>query len=559
MLRPAPDAPLPDSSLPAWEPLRLLLHPYALLLLVTLTVWCLDGYDIGPVNDGWTKLGTAAPATLGALFDFRSTEIFTLWPYARSIILATGGFQVLQIAMLAFTLLRGILWYEVVKRFFPSHPYYALACGLAALFHPFDGGLFWVGALGVYLPLVWALALCLVSLQHLETGSRASWAAMLALQIIYCCNYPAYLFVVLALPVGAWLLRRIEGRHDSALYLLKISVPVVACVSLQYLFASRGVGREGSVLDVDLRAALAGYGHAAARLIPAFTGIAGACRGAYLWLALPPALFAAVLVLVNDRAHAVEVVQVRSRAFQFTYLGGLIALALLAYLPYAFSLDRFGDMRQLLLAGIFIYALLLYVPFVILPTRWHGKRLATSLLLLFTALTVVTGLEGRRHWVDGYRAEERLLAALSVGVPHPAPGSFLLVELGNQTQSRELAGFYNNYQAFGYALNLLYGDMNLRGAITEMGHEPFTLAQNGVTLQAPVRSRGVFIPYGQLIVLDYSEGKPARLLNMADLMSSTEAGAGIPVHTLGSYTAQPGMSMNACSLLEKGLRPDYCR
>lgn len=536
------------------------LHPYLLFLVAALAVWWPDGYNIGPVTDAWLKLDYAVPASPLAFYNFKSAEIFTLWPYAHSVILSAGGFQVCQVALLAFTVMRAALWYEIVKRLFPENPPFAVACGLTALFHPFDEGIFWLGALGVHLALVWALAYCVAALEHLRSGSRVSLAGMFVLQIIYCLNYPAFLLIIVALPVGAWILRRIAGFRDPLGYIIKIGIPVFIFIGLQLLLATRGVGREGKVIDLDLHEVWAGYVYAGSHVAKAAVQFFTECKLAYLAAAFIPAVLAYLALVVGAIGPAPLREPGRSRTFYWVSAGGLLVLALLSYLPYALSTDRFDDTRQFLAAGIFVSALLLLLPCVALRKYFQSRHAAGALLAVVMVGTVISGLEGRKQWVDDYRAQEGLLASIAALLPHPAAGSFIVVNLEDKSQPHELAGFYNRHQTLEGALHMMYDDPSLHAAFTEFGEAPFTFGKDGVAINSHnPENQGLSAPYGSLILIDYSGSRQARLLDRQWLAQFAPKGISFGNRNLGHYDAAPSSGAIICTLLEKDYRPAYCR
>ncbi|HLW73483.1 MAG TPA: hypothetical protein VKT74_00280, partial [Gammaproteobacteria bacterium] len=125
---------------------RVLLHPYTLFILVALVVWMRDGFNIGPVNDGWIKLEQFLSHS--RIYNDSGIRMFGSIPRELGMHLYSGGFLGWQAALFLLTVLRAGLYYEIVKRLFPAHGALAIACGLIALFHPADDVYFWVDVTG---------------------------------------------------------------------------------------------------------------------------------------------------------------------------------------------------------------------------------------------------------------------------------------------------------------------------------------------------------------------------------------------------------------------------
>ena len=538
----------------AW--LDRLLHPYTLFLLVALATWLLDGFNIGYVNDGWVQL--AAGKTLA---NYHSTRVFGIFPRSLGLLLVPSGFQGLQMVLLALTVLRGVLMFEIVKRLIPSRPLFAVAAGLVALFHPADEVYFWVDAVGVCFALVLALICCLAALVHLQTRSRESLATLLFFQLLSCFTYSAFLPLIIGFPVGAWLLRRAEGYRDSPLYLLKTSLLVLAFVGFEAGMAAQGFTRDSAVADVNLHSALLGYAFQSHMFGETLEDFFTSSMRVYWLVALPVGLAAwYVGASLYGKQGDMRLEGKRSWRFYALLVAGLSVLAALSYLPYAVSTQRFDNTRMLLAAGIFIYMIFLLPLFVLLPKYLHVKHAFAALLAVLAMCVVVTGLEHRQWWVSMYRTQEGLMSAIAAVVPDPPPGSVIVVNLHRGWQAKALAGFYNRRNAFSSALGLMYGDIDLQAGFTDFEQPPFVFDRASLEVRSQIPSdMGLVVPYDRLVLVDYLPDGSAHILDRAWLQRWAPKGMDLSAYKPGDYGSAPGEGAIICTMLEKDHRPAYCR
>lgn len=538
--------------------LGLLFHPYVLFLVVALTVWWPDGFNIGPVNDGWVDL-----VNRRLLPDDFSTRIFGSFFFrALGMHLVHSGFQGWQALLFVPTVLRGALMYEIVKRLFPRQALFAVACGLIALFHPADTVYFWVDAAGIGVAMVFALAAILCGIVHLQTGSRASLLATILFQLTSCFAYTAFLLVILAVPVLVWLLGRLQGRKYLFLNLIRVSAFMVAFIVFQAVLAFGGHGREAVVMDISLSAALAGYAHQAGWFCRTLLAFLRPFGSSYWPIAIIPGLFAYGVAV---RAAPVREAEPKPDATQKPWLIpsvvvlGLLALAVIAYLPYAISNLRFGVAREMLGAGIFLYMLLLLPVFYLLLPRLNSRHAGFAMVALLAVLITVTGLTIRKAWVGVYRAEEQVLAAVATLVPSPPTGSVIVVHLNRPMQVNNIQAYTNRRGTFVQALRFMYGDDSLQAGFTDFDQLPFLFDKTGLEVKAPAAiNKGLVAPYGKLILVDYLADGSARILDRAWLQQHAPKGTDLSAYAPGGYGSVPGESAIICTMLEKSFRPAYC-
>lgn len=63
---------LPGSFVRQASRATVLLHPYLIFVVVALVVWLPDGFNIGPVNDGW--VGITRIHLVDSAFDVRALQ-----------------------------------------------------------------------------------------------------------------------------------------------------------------------------------------------------------------------------------------------------------------------------------------------------------------------------------------------------------------------------------------------------------------------------------------------------------------------------------------------------
>lgn len=556
--------------------LALLAHPAVLIAVVALSAWLLDGFNIGPINDGWTFMGGASAAgpAIGSWLEERP---FIPIPMYLGLTLTPHSFYGWQLIMLVVTGARGLLFFAIIRKFAPGHPLFCLACGLIAVFHPGDSSYFWAECVGPHFGIDIALAACLTAIIFLQSGSLWMLGATLLLQFLACFTYSSCLPLMMALPAGAWLLSRVQGPAQSLWRLLAIVVPVLVLTGIYAFLVSHGHGRAGAVASVSLEGAMAGYSRESGLFLQQTADIFDDFRPSYLPFVILPGLLAwysATRVIRKDSAPP-------SWRAQLLIVVGMIVLAGVSYLPYAVSTVRFGAYRQLLLPGMFLYSAVLFLVFVTLPSvvlpsrlrvRWSAPRWLrvpqwrALLLTLLTAITVVVGFEKREIFISQYRSQEGLLAAIAQVLPNPAPDTVILVHLPNQSQSGWLAGLYNRTVAFTGALRYMYDDyptspeqIRIRGGFTSFGKYPFLTFET-----RRVRTTHMWHPgysawaiYKQLVLIDYDGNGTARILGRNWLQ---QFAPGVNLQAYGPITQGPPRTSptNACTMLEKGFRPSYC-
>lgn len=539
----------------------LLFHPYVLFLIVALAVWLPDGFRIGDTNDGWMQIGTVLQ-THGAL---RSNipRMFGGVPMWLGMHLDPGGFIGLQAIMLVFTLFRGVLLYEIATRLVPGSRCFALAAGLAAEFQPADRSYFWLGASGLHLSFVTALAACLFAIVHLQSRSRASLLAALAFQFLSGFTYPGFIPLMTLLPVGAWVLKRLAGETPSPLYLIKMNAVVAIAIVGDLVMMHYGKGRDTAVADLNLHDAFAGFGWAAANLARAPFLLSHDMHSRYWLPAVLAALFGLGTATLGLSPHAAEApatpLPLRRTAVVFA---GLIGLSLLSYLPYSISTVRFLPDRTLLGAGLFGYCALLLLVFALLPERKALSRpLALAAVVFLTGLCVVTGLVKREFWVREYRQQEHLLSALAATLPHPPPGSFILVHLQDPADAHQLRGFTTREAAFIVALRYLYADMSLNGGFVGFDANRVAFDADGMHTRKTMLpdSDKLFTDYGHLIAVDYVPADAAvHILGKDWLVPQTGLKAAAVDYAPPPATAAADADARICSMLEPAYRPVYC-
>ena len=536
---------------------QVLLHPYALFLLLALIPFLYTGFDIGPANDGWIKLGgflAGAP-----IYTTHTTRMFGGMPRDLGMLLGGGGFAAWQGFLLLFTLLRGVLFYEIVRRLFPERGAFAVACGLVAIFQPADAVDFWVDVTGVQMALVTALAACLGALVYLQTGRRTALLAVLLFQLFTCLTYSAFLLLMVAFPLGAWLLRRAEGQAAGWLYLLRCCSLPVAYVIFQAVLVLVHVGHEGQVADLRPLRILGGYGLESVIFLRNSAAWLGELRWGYLAWALPPAVLA---WFTARHASAAQQPVLKPRRWWLLLCLGLLALAAACYFPYAVSEVRLGGRRQLFMAAVFLYMLALLPLFLWLPRKLRLPWLPWALTAAIALVSALVGLEHRSYWAETYRGEEKLLAGIAALAPDPAPGTYFVVHLHDAAEARGLGGFANRRTALEFALRLMYRDHSLHAAFASPAGPMFTFTPDQLIVRQRLRINrgGNRAPYSRMVVVSFTPDGKLRLLGREWLQHYAPPGTDLkdydPVARLGTA---PSPDSRVCVMLERAMRPDYCR
>lgn len=541
--------------------MALLARPAVLIFLVASSAWLLDGFNIGPVNDGWTFFGGDS-ATGDAFESLVGARVFINIPSYLGLTFVPHGFQGWQWVMLAVTFVRGWLFFAIMRRLVPDQPLFCLACGLVAVFHPGDNSFFWAECVGPHFGLDLALAACLTAVIYLQAGPRwVLWATWL-LQFLACFTYSSCLPLMMALPLGAWLLSRAQGPAQDARRLLLIVAPILLLAGIYAFLVLSGFGRAGVVASFSMDGVVAGYRHESALFLQETADVFGGFRPVYLAFAAVPALLAGYIVIKASRDESAP----RALRWQILLFAGLIVLAAVSYLPFAVSTVRFGNKRQLLAAGIFLYSAGLFLVLVMLPAWLHARHWRALVVLVLAGVTVIVGLEKRAAFVSQYRTQEQLLAGIAALVPQPPADSVILVHVSNRRQASALAGLYNRVTAFSGALRFMYNDyaggqpIGISGGFTSFGRYPdLTFKQLGVTTTHQWHSTyDIYAPYRHLILIDYDAHGRAKLVDRAGLQKLAPKDQDLSGYGPVIGAATPAPKSNICTMLEKNFRPSYC-
>jgi hypothetical protein len=532
--------------------LQVLSHPYLLFLLAAFAVWIPQGFNIGPVNDGWVQMASG-------LLRWDPSRVFGNIPVSIGMMLTPDRFIGVQLVILTMMVLHASFFYEIVKRLLPGRALVALAAGLIGLFHSADRSYFWVGAMGLQFGLTTALGSALCAILYLDLGRRRYLAATLILQLLSVFTYPGFLPLIMGVPLGAWLLRRLSGARPSASFLFKVNLPWVVAGCLYVYLLHAETGRNAKVADIHFAAALSGYTWALHGL---FRTIPEVFKGLRLGYFLPALLAAALAYPAAAAAARRDQVRPPEAMDGWRYLGlalaGLLLLALASYLPYSISKVRYNNSRTLLAGGMFAYTAVAVALLAWLQPRLN-KAWLVGLLMALTGYTVLVGQYERDGWVEPYRAEEHLLAAIAASVPHPIPGTVFLVYLHEPDQTDGIGGFYNRELIFSVALRHMYREYTLSGRFYGFGDDQVSFGPDGLNMRGYHRSLGPLQRYQSLIVVDYPAG--ASFAPVLD-RSWLEQQAGSHAAAAAGYTPRFGTTPTGdaimCSMLEQGSRPGYC-
>jgi hypothetical protein len=540
----------------------LLARPAVLIFVTALSAWLLDGFNIGPISDGWTFFGgdSAAGDPLRSLAGART---FIRLPTFLGLTFVSHGFQGWQLMLLAVTCARGWLFLAIIRRFVPDQPLFSLACGLVAVFHPGDSSFFWAECVGPHFGLDLALAACLTAVIYLQAGPRWMLWVTWVLQVLACFTYSSCPPLMAALPIGAWLLSWMQGPRQETRRLLEVVIPILLLLGIYAFLVSSGLGHAGVVASLSLDGVIAGYQHESALFLQETVAVFDGFRPVDLAFALVPALLAYWIAIQASRDESTP----RTLRWQILLFTGLIALAAVSYLPYAVSTVRFGDYRQLLAPGMFLYSAGLFLVFVMLPARFHARHWRALAILVLAGVTVIVGLEKRAIFISQYRTQEQLLAGIAAIVPAPPADTVILVHVSDRNQASALAGLYNRVTAFSGALRFMYNDyaagqpIGISGGFTSFGRYPqLTFKKQGLTTTHYWHPEyGIYAPYSHLILIDYDVHGRARILDRSGLQKLAPKDQDLSGYGPVIGAAVPGPASNICTMLEKGFRPRYCR
>jgi hypothetical protein len=379
------------------------------------------------------------------------------------------------------------------------------------------------------------------------------------LQLVSAFTYPAFLPLMLGVPVGAWLLRWLGGGRPPVSFLLKVGASVVVVGGIYWYLLNLGAGRNSRVMDVHVAEAVSGYGWVLRHLCDSIPAMFTDRKAIYLLPILALAVMAYPAAARAARRNVpAQAWTAQDRRHLAVTVTGLLMLALLSYLPYSVSTVRFNAARTMLACGMFAYTALAVVSLALLERRLH-KAVLILLIMGLAGYTVLVGEHQRDAWVRSYRAEERLLAAIAASVPHPYPGSVFLVYLHDPSQADDLGGFYNRQRAFSLALGNMYGDSTLSGGFWGFGDDQAAPDTDGIRMRGFRDSEGRLQRYPSLVMVDYPVEGPAKVLDATWLAGQAGANSAATAGYSPRFRMEPAAAAIMCSMLEPALRPAYCR
>jgi hypothetical protein len=407
--------------------------------------------------------------------------------------------------------------------------------------------------------------------------------AMWILQLLAGFTYPGYFALMLAIPWGVWLLRRVEGRRPGPVFLLSSGALVILISLLNVYRVAHHVGWDAQVADPNLMKALSGYVAAIQSLLYSLFDAASNIDASYLFpIALLALLSLVAAALLVD--HGVpQVSSLRNSRLRFAVIFcGFIGLALLSYLPYSITRERSDDLRQLYGFGLFAYGAILFVVITLL-SRYSRSRLPHIVVVaLVAAIVTLSGLEKREYPVAKYRSIESLLGAIATLVPLPNRHSYFVVHLPDTGEVHNLTYLYREAKYFTYLLKFMYRDRSLNGAFYGFDKTVGTVGASGVTVyrrhytqtfdyriargdwlehiyRSPVTTP-VTVPYNRLVLIEYSATGRASLLGQDWLTEHADSKATAD-HMSYQLTANAKSSAKRsaiCTMLEPQFRPAYC-
>ncbi|HET7396346.1 MAG TPA: hypothetical protein VFK12_07890 [Gammaproteobacteria bacterium] len=529
--------------------------------LVALIVWLPEGFNVGPVFDGWIQLNKFLSD--GSLLRTGNIRAYASLPMMLAMYITPHSFHGWQFTLLLFAIIRGIVIYEIINRVLPGRRIFAVACGLIALFHPADNSFFWLGNTGAQFGFTIALSACLSALLYIQTTRREYLALTFLLQILASLTYSGHIPMMFAFIIGLWIIHGVAGHDADIKQLIKVAVFPVFFMLYQLSLALKGSGRDGHVADIHISGILAGYGHEAILFVKTLIGLLASFRYEYLLLGLIPALYALIFLCrypnKSDPSPARNPVNLR---LSITLGVGLLFMAIICYLPYSVSTVRFGNNRQLLGAGIFLYMLLMAPIFMPVPSGNRMRYFQGVLLALLAILIVGAGMKGRRVWVDAYRRQEQLLSGIAKAVPVPRSGTTIIVNLRDHKQARSVAGLFNRPLVFSAALRMMYADNSLNGEFSRPGNYSnlFTV-RNGVLIgNRGLKKRGSFaVPLSNTLLMSYGKNKTIAVIEEPELREITHSATPLSDYKPIWDPESDSEHTSVCTMLENRFRPSYCK
>jgi len=476
-------------------------------------------------------------------------------------ILDPDSFQGWQWMLLICVFLRGLIFFKITKLLLPAYPLYAVACGLIAIFHPADDLTFWMDSIGVDFALVIALLCCYCALSYIKNGNRISLLFLYLFQLISTFTYTAFLGIILVFPIGLWILSRIEKSTAPSLYLLKVEFPAFVSIIFQIYIISKHNNRDGILLDLNMRRVLGGFAHEIPLLLTTLIGFFRSLEFSYFYMALAPAIlsYAISMRLLNPNKLDASTNNRMNIHYYWTLTIGLLVLALLSYLPYGIArIVRFGHDRQLLAAGMFVYAAVLLPIFIIAIPHQKNKRIGGFFLALLAIFVVVTGLEQRNPYLNNYRSEEGFLQELATVVPNPNPYSIIVVRL-EANRAKQISGLYNRRWNFQQALRFMYKDRTLQGGFAEFVN-PFDFDTDKLIVNQPQDwNKHLESSYAQLIVLESTYDGSLKLMSNEGLQKFAPREISVEAYNPKIILHEYSQNGIVCQMLERPFRPQYCK
>ena len=502
--------------------------------LIALTyLWSILGPNYTPVNDAWVQLTNLEVGHFSVRWFFEKAlwadgdRVFQAIPYVFANIFGGDTLKILNVQLLFINLLTAVGIFFVLLQFFQKKYLFCTIASLLVMYYPGDGTMFWLGAFGVNLGLLFCVYSLLFFFRALEFRTYLPLALSLLLLFASCRSYSGQIPFLISVLLVYLLLK----RSDWKLWWWKAGIYFFVSAYFLASYAANalsGRGREGATASFDVSSIFTGFMYAVKNLYIGTLKNIYTIEYDHIAIVLVIIVFGFFLFYIidknNTRASSVHAGE-RGDSFQ-KYLTVLAIVSLLiaiaGYAPFSVSSVRFGTERQLLFARpgvVILYCAILFILFEQIGRKYHkiesiGKPLVLALIL---GLSVMSKGGIAAEYARDSEIQRIFLGDMAITMPEINENPSIVIYVETHELKIKFAMLLNRPE---FPVRYLY----MRNDLDVITISPFFLKRFGFEYDGEIFStRGRRMLVNNLVVLKYSLDEGFEILDELKIQNNDDS------------------------------------
>lgn len=489
---------------------KILAHENIIFSVITLVIlfyfWSILGSSYTPVNDAWASIYWVEFFETKSNW-YENPRLFRMVPFWTATLFSDEGFLTINVFLFLINFFTSITTFLLLKRVFHSSLLFSAVAALFITYFPYDGTMFWLGAFGVNLGLLFAL-LAIYCFVH--AVQEKSWAIFIISCLVLTASfrtYPGYIPFLLAVIAIFFLIERRSWRNWWPKACMFLGAWVIN-FSIIISEMSSEKARESKLVDLSITDVLRGVYHAFYHLyVGIFEKLVSIPRdyldfGFYVVVITTVTGLCLLAYKKIDNVNSESMVNAYTKiALNMLWVSPIILIA--GYAPYAISELRFGVDRQFLFAkfgvAILLISLIFSLSYSLFRSHRNRKICVISLSVLILGSSIQSKAEYAEQYSDASKLERIFLGELAESFPRFSHEQNVLIffsdDVGLNSKSRILI---NRPE---YLLRHLYDDPDLNVVAT---NSYLWSRFKPVVKNETILYRNKEIPLQNLVALKYS-------------------------------------------------------